>query len=146
MYTTLNVQHLESLNDIVTQITGITVRETVPDSVLEQADEVELIDLPPDSLLERLKQGHVYLPEAAESAAANYFRKGNLTALRELALRRTAEWVDAQMQTYKREHNIPGIWPAGERILVYVDESPLSGRLVRAATLPVGGCTPTSSR
>jgi two-component system, OmpR family, sensor histidine kinase KdpD len=133
VYTTLNVQHLESLNDIVSQITGITVRETVPDSVLEGADEVELIDLPPDALLERLRQGRVYMPEAAQSAASNYFRKGNLTALRELALRRTAEWVDAQMQVYKREHNIPGIWPAGERILVYVDESPLSGRLVRAA-------------
>jgi two-component system sensor histidine kinase KdpD len=133
VYTTLNVQHLESLNDVVSQITGITVRETVPDSVLEGADEVELIDLPPDSLLERLKQGRVYLPEAIEHAAANWFRKGNLTALREIALRRTAEWVDAQMQTYKREHNIAGIWPAGERILVYIDESPLSGRLVRAA-------------
>jgi two-component system sensor histidine kinase KdpD len=133
VYTTLNVQHLESLNDVVSQITGIKVHETVPDSVFAQADEVELIDLPPDSLLERLKQGRVYLPEVVARAASNYFRKGNLAALRELALRRTAEWVDAQMQSYKHEHHISRVWPAGERILVYVDESPLSGRLVRAA-------------
>ena len=133
VYTTLNVQHLESLNDVVSRITGIEVRETVPDSVFVQADEVELIDLPPDSLLERLKQGRVYLPEIVARAASNFFRKGNLAALRELALRRTAEWVDAQMQSYKQEHRISRVWAAGERILVHVDDSPLSARIVRAA-------------
>lgn len=133
VYTTLNVQHLESLNDVVSRIAGIQVRETVPDSVFAQADEVELIDLPPDSLLERLKQGRVYMPEVVARAASNFFRKGNLAALRELALRRTAEWVDAQMQSYKQEHRISRVWPAGERILVHVDESPVSSRLVRAA-------------
>ena len=133
VYTTLNVQHLESLNDVVSQITGIRVHETVPDWVFAGADEVELIDLPPDSLLERLKQGRVYVPEAVAGAVANFFRKGNLAALRELALRRTAEWVDGQMQSYKREQGVSRVWPASERILVYVDENPLSGRLVRAA-------------
>ncbi len=117
VYTTLNVQHLESLNDIVAKITGVIVRETVPDSVLEEADEVELIDLPPDDLLERFKEGKVYMPAQAEEAVRHFFRKGNLIALRELALRRTAERVDAQMRTYMRDHAIEQIWPAGERLL-----------------------------
>ena len=101
VYTTLNVQHLESVSDVVGSITGIRVFETVPDTFFDQADEVELVDLPPDDLLERLREGKIYLPEAAERAIANFFRKGNLMALRELALRRTAERVDAQMRYYR---------------------------------------------
>jgi two-component system, OmpR family, sensor histidine kinase KdpD len=133
VYTTMNVQHLESLNDVVAKITGVVVRETVPDSVLEQADEVELIDLPPDDLLERFREGKVYVPEQAEEAIQNFFRKGNLIALRELALRRTAERVDAQMRVYRRDHAIAGVWPVAERLLVSVGPSPYSVRLVRAA-------------
>ena len=133
VYTTVNVQHIESLNDIVAKITSVVVRETVPDSVLEQADEVELIDLSPDNLLERFREGKVYVPGQAEEAMRNFFRKGNLIALRELALRRTAERVDAQMRTYMREHAIERTWPVAERLLVCVGPSPHSARLVRAA-------------
>src|SRR2546430_3864132 len=133
VYTTVNVQHVESLNDVVAKITGVVVRETVPDSVLEQADEVELIDLPPDDLLQRFKEGKVYMPDQAQEAVRNFFRKGNLIALRELALRRTAERVDAQMRVYMREHAIAKVWPAAERLLVCVSSSPLSARVVRAA-------------
>src|SRR2546425_6978889 len=133
VYTTVNVQHVESLNDIVAKITGVVVRETVPDSVLEQADEVELIDLPPDDLLQRFKEGKVYMPDQAQEALQNFFRKGNLIALRELALRRTAERVDAQMRVYMREHAIDKAWPAGERLVVCLGPSPASARLVRAA-------------
>jgi two-component system sensor histidine kinase KdpD len=132
VYTTLNVQHLESLNDVVAQITGVQVRETVPDSVFDAADEVELADLTPDDLLLRLKQGKVYLAEQAERARDRFFRKGNLIALREIALRRVAERVDAQMRGYMREHGIHEIWPAGERLLVCVGANPASARLVRA--------------
>lgn len=133
VYTTLNVQHLESLNDIVARITGVTVRETVPDSVFFAADEVEVVDLPPDDLLERLREGKVYLPPQAAIAVENYFRKGNLIALRELALRRTAERVNAQMEDWRRAHDIQATWPAAERLLVCVGPSPLSSRVVRAA-------------
>ncbi len=98
VYTTVNIQHLESLNDVVAQITGVRVRETVPDRVLDRADEVKLIDLSPEELLQRLREGKVYVPEQAERALRNYFHAGNLTALRELALRETAEHVDEQMQ------------------------------------------------
>src|SRR5713101_4564198 len=133
VYTTVNVQHLESLNDVVTQITGVLVRETVPDAVLEQADEVELIDLPPDELLQRLREGKVYVPEQAHRALEHFFHKGNLIALRELALRRTADRVDAQMQVYRHTHAITETWPTTERMLVSVSPSPLSARLVRAA-------------
>jgi len=133
VYTTVNVQHLESLNDIVAQITGIRISETVPDSVLEQADDVELIDLPPDDLLQRLKEGKVYMPELARRAVENFFRKGNLIALRELALRRTAERVDQQMESYRRDHAVQRIWPAAETILVCVNMKPRGPRLVRAA-------------
>jgi two-component system sensor histidine kinase KdpD len=133
VYTTLNVQHVDSLNDVVAQITGVAVRETVPDSALEQADELELIDLPPDELLERFKEGKVYIPAQAEEAVRNFFRKGNLIALRELALRRTAEQVDAQMRTYMRDHAIGTVWPVSERLLVSVGPSPHSARIVRAA-------------
>lgn len=132
VYSTVNVQHVESLNDVVARITGVLVRETVPDSVLEQADEVELIDLPPDDLLERLREGKVYVSEQAQEAVEHFFRKGNLIALRELALRHAAAHVDAQMRVYMREHDIRKIWPAAERLVVCVGPSPLSARLVRA--------------
>src|SRR5499426_252759 len=132
VYTTLNVQHVESLNDVVAQITGVTVRETVPDSILERADELELIDLPPDDLLQRLQEGKVYVPEQARQALEHFFRKGNLIALRELALRRTADRVDEQMQVYRRTHAITETWPTTERLLVCISPSPLSRRLVRA--------------
>jgi len=132
VYTTMNVQHLETLNDIVAKITGVVVRETVPDSVFEQADEVELIDLPPDELLERFKDGKVYIPDQAQEAVKNFFRKGNLIALRELALRRTAERVDAQMRLYMHEHAIGKAWPTAERLLVCISPGPESARLVRA--------------
>jgi two-component system, OmpR family, sensor histidine kinase KdpD len=132
VYTTLNVQHVESLNDVVAKITGVVVRETVPDSVLERADEIELVDLSPDDLIERLQEGKVYVPEQAQEAIRNFFRKGNLIALRELALRRTAERVDAQMQAYMRDHAIGKTWPVAERILVCASPSPFSPQLVRA--------------
>ena len=132
VYTTVNVQHLESLNDVVAQITGVLVRETVPDAILEQADEVELIDLPPDELLQRLREGKVYVSEQASRALEHFFSKGNLIALRELALRRTADRVDAQMQAYRSSHAITETWPTTERMLVCVSPSPLSARLVRA--------------
>jgi two-component system sensor histidine kinase KdpD len=131
VYSTLNVQHLESLNDVVAQITRVRVRETVPDSILDRADDVELVDLTPEDLLQRMKEGKVYFPDAAERAAQNYFVPGNLTALRELALRRTAQRVDAQMVNYMRAHAIQGPWEAGERVLVCVDERPRAAALVR---------------
>jgi two-component system sensor histidine kinase KdpD len=132
VYATLNVQHVESLNDVVAQITGVIVRETVPDSILERADEIELIDLPPDDLLQRLQEGKVYVPEQARRAFEHFFSKGNLIALRELALRRTADRVDEQMQVYRRTHEITETWPTTERLLVCISPSPLSIRLVRA--------------
>ncbi len=132
VYSTLNVQHLESLNDVVAQITGVSVRETVPDRVVDEADEIELVDLPPEDLLQRLHEGKVYRPERAGVAADNFFRKGNLIALRELSLRRVAERVDAQMQRYRAEHAIGTTWPASERLLVLVAASPYAARLVRA--------------
>ena len=133
VFTTVNVQHLESINDIVTQITGTQVRETVPDSLLEDADEVELIDLPPDDLLERLREGKIYLPEQADRAQAAFFRKGNLIALRQLALRATADRVDAAMREYRERHAIAETWVAGERVLVCIGPDALSERLVRRA-------------
>lgn len=133
VYTTLNVQHLESLNDVIAQITGIAVRETLPDSVLEDADEIELVDLPPDDLLRRLKEGKVYVPEQAGLAVENFFRMGNLIALRELALRAAAERVDQQARAYRRSQAITRTWRTSERILVCVSPSPLSENLVRAA-------------
>jgi two-component system sensor histidine kinase KdpD len=132
VYTSLNVQHLESLNDDVGQFAGIRVRETVPDTVFETADEIELVDLPPDELLVRLKEGKVYLPQQAERAAQNFFRKGNLIALRELALRRTADQVDVQMQDYREDHAIRDVWQVGERVLVCIGPNALAERLVRA--------------
>src|SRR5262249_41708663 len=128
-----NVQHIESLNDVVAQITGVIVRETVPDRVVEEADEIRLVDLPPGELLERLAEGKVYVPEQARRAIEGFFRKGTLTALRELALRQTAERVDQQMRSQRRVEGVERAWPVAERILVCVSPSPDSGRLVRAA-------------
>lgn len=139
VYTTINVQHLESLNDVVAQITGVRVNETVPDSVLERADDVEIIDLPPDDLLQRLKDGKVYVPAQAKQALQNFFRKGNLIALRELALRRTAERVDQQMEVYRRDHAVVRTWPAGETIMVCVNMKPRGARLARAARTMAAG-------
>lgn len=133
VYTTVNVQHLESLNDVVAQITGVRVRETVPDSILERADDVELIDLPPDDLLQRLRDGKVYVPEQIQHAIQNFFAKGNLIALRELALRRTAERVDQQMEVYRRDHAVVRTWPVAETIMVCVNMKPRGPRLIRAA-------------
>jgi two-component system sensor histidine kinase KdpD len=132
VYTALNVQHLESLNDVVGGITGVRVQETVPDTVFDRADEVELVDLPPDELLERLKEGKVYLPAQAKAAVENFFRKGNLIALRELSLRRTAERVDEQMRVYREDQGISEVWQAGELILVCIGPGGLAERLVRA--------------
>src|SRR5262249_28668442 len=120
VYTALNIQHLESLNDVVAQITGTQIRETIPDSVLDNVSDIEIIDLPPDELIKRLKEGKVYVPEQAERAIEKFFRKGNLTALRELAMRRAADRVDDQMRAYMRNEAIPGPWAAGERLLVCV--------------------------
>jgi two-component system, OmpR family, sensor histidine kinase KdpD len=139
VYTTINVQHLESLNDVVYQITGVAIRETLPDLFLERADEIELVDLPPDDLLQRLKEGKVYIPDQARKAMENFFRKGNLIALRELALRRTAERVDEQMEHYRRDRGVKAIWPATERILVCVGPNPRSIRLIRAARRMAAG-------
>jgi two-component system sensor histidine kinase KdpD len=131
VYSALNVQHLESLNDVVAQITGTQVRETVPDSIFDSLTDLEIVDLPPDELIKRLKEGKVYVPEQAERAIEKFFRKGNLTALRELAMRRAAERVDDQMRAYMRTEAIPGPWAAGERLLVCVSPGTLSERLVR---------------
>src|SRR5215510_4730879 len=133
VYTTVNVQHIESLNDVVAQITHVRVRETVPDSVFDRADAVELVDLTPDDLIQRLKEGKVYIPKQAERALANFFSPANLTALRELALRRTAERVDEQLLTQMQAHAIPGPWAAGERILVCISEDPRAAGLIRYA-------------
>lgn len=133
VWSAINVQHLESLNDIVGQITGIRVRETVPDRVFDGADEVSLVDLPPEELLRRLQAGKVYLPQQAARAQQNFFRKGNLLALRELALRRTADRVDAQMQAYRNDRAIQSVWQARERLLVCIDADEGSERLVRRA-------------
>jgi two-component system sensor histidine kinase KdpD len=131
VYTTLNIQHLESLNDIVAQVTGVIVRETIPDRVIDEASEIEVIDLPPDELLVRLTEGKVYIPEMAARAIQNFFRKGNLTALREMSLRRAAERVDDQMRSYMQTRAIPGPWAATERLLVCISPSPLAEKLVR---------------
>lgn len=131
VYTAVNVQHIESLNDVVAQITHVRVRETVPDSIFDRADAIELIDLTPDDLIQRLREGKVYVPKQAERALEHYFSPGNLTALRELALRRTAERVDEQLLTHMQANAIAGPWAAGERILVCVSEDPRSAGLVR---------------
>jgi two-component system sensor histidine kinase KdpD len=132
VWTTVNVQHLESLNDVVAGITGTRQQETVPDSVFDEADEVELIDLPPDDLLARLNEGKVYLPERAAQALNNFFRKGNLIALREIALRRTADRVDAAMRDYRDEKGISRAWAARERLLVCIGPNAAAEQVVRA--------------
>lgn len=139
VYSTINVQHLESLNDIVGGITGIRVSETIPDRIFAMADEITLVDLPPDELLRRLKEGKVYLPDQAERAAKNFFRKGNLIALRELALRRTADQVDAQMRDYRADQSIQNVWQAKERLLVCIGPQESSKKLVRAAARLAAG-------
>lgn len=133
VWTTLNVQHLDSLNDVVAQITGVVVRETLPDAVLDQADEIEVVDLPVDELLKRLEEGKVYVPDQARRAMSAFFRPGNLIALRELALRRTADRVDAQMRRYRRDRSIQSTWPVKERLLVSIGPSPFSAKLIRSA-------------
>jgi two-component system sensor histidine kinase KdpD len=133
VFTTLNIQHVESLNDIVARITRIRVRETVPDSVLDAADDIEVVDISPDDLIQRLKEGKVYVPKTAQRALEHYFAPGNLTALRELALRRTAQRVDEQLLSHMRLHAIRGPWAAGERIVVCIRESPRAPALVRQA-------------
>nr|WP_250890076.1 sensor histidine kinase KdpD [Sphingobium nicotianae] len=132
VYSTVNVQHLESLNDVVASFTKVRVRETLPDRVIENAD-IEVVDIPPDELIERLRQGKVYIPAEATRALGNFFSKSNLTALRELALRRAAQAVDAEMLDYLRAHALAGNWAAGERIVVAVSEQPGAAELVRAA-------------
>jgi two-component system sensor histidine kinase KdpD len=133
VYTTVNVQHVESLNDVVAQITHVQVRETIPDSILERADEIELVDIAPEELLERLREGKVYLPEQAERAREHFFKRGNLLALRELALRGMAERVDADVLAWRQEHGVEAPWKTTERVLVCVGPAPDSARLVRAA-------------
>src|SRR5207248_3410900 len=131
VYTAVNIQHIESLNDVVAQITHVRVRETVPDKVFDRADAIELIDLTPDDLIQRLKEGKVYVPKQAERALEHYFSPGNLTALRELALRRTAQRVDEQLLTHMQANAIPGPWAAGDRVLVCVDAQSAGPALVR---------------
>jgi two-component system sensor histidine kinase KdpD len=138
VFSTMNVQHVESLNDVIAKITGVVVRETVPDAFLERADELKLVDLPPDDLLERLREGKVYVPAQAQRAIENFFRKGNLIALRELALRHTAEHVDAQMQAFRRAEGIEQTWATAEQLIVAVSPSPFSARLIRAARRMAG--------
>ncbi len=133
VYTTVNIQHIESLNDVVAQITHVRVRETVPDSVFDRAEAIELVDLTPDDLIQRLKDGKVYVPQQAERALEHYFSPSNLTALRELALRRTADRVDEQLLAELHTHAIPGPWAVGERILVCISEDPRAAGLVRYA-------------
>jgi two-component system, OmpR family, sensor histidine kinase KdpD len=132
VYTTVNIQHFESLNDVVTQITGIVVRETVPDRLLDLAFEIKLIDIPPEDLLQRLSEGKVYIADQAAKAIEKFFRPGNLMALRELSLRRTASRVDDQMRAYMETQSIAGPWPTAERLLVCVSGSPYSEKLIRA--------------
>ncbi|HVP37636.1 MAG TPA: sensor histidine kinase KdpD [Candidatus Saccharimonadales bacterium] len=139
VYTTLNVQHIESLNDVVAQITGVWVRETVPDSIVDRADEIELVDLPPDDLLQRLREGKVYVPEQVQRAIEGFFRKGNLIALRELALRRTAERVDAQMESYRRSEGIARAWPVGGRLLLCIGDPSQAPALIRATRRMAAG-------
>ena len=133
VYTTLNIQQIESLNDVVAQITGTKVRETIPDRVIDSVNDIELVDLPPDELIKRLADGKVYVPDLTEAAMREFFRKGSLTALRELAMRRAAERVDTQMRAYMRTQAIAGPWPASERLLVCISPGALGERLIRTA-------------
>jgi len=133
VYTTLNIQHVESLNDIVARITEITVHETVPDRILEEAFQIQLVDIPSEELTQRLREGKVYIVGQAEKALKKFFRLGNINALRELALRYTAQRVDQQLSTYMQAHAIAGPWPVQERVMVCISASPFSGQLIRAA-------------
>ena len=128
---TVNVQHFESLNDTICQITTVCVRETMPDRVLDEADEVELVDIPPDALLNRLKRGAIYAPEKVDQALSNFFRRGNLVALRELALRKTAEEVDDDLEEFIAAHDVDKTWGAVERVLVAVTPRKQSAKLIR---------------
>lgn len=132
VYTTMNVQHCESANDVIAQITGVTVHETVPDTFIEKADDVELVDLPPEDLLKRLQEGKVYLADQAERAIQNFFQIGNLIALRQLALQYTSRLVDAKMRSYKQAHAVSRIWDVRDRFLVSISPSPRAMRLIRA--------------
>ncbi len=131
--TTLNIQHLESLNDVVASITGVRTRETLPDRVLDDADEVELVDISPRALRQRMRHGNIYPPERVEPSLNNFFREGNLTALRELALRRTAEKTESQLQRYMTDHKITKLWPANDRVLVGFDARPHTRQVIRDA-------------
>ena len=132
VYTTVNIQHIESLNDVVARITGVVVRETVPDRLLDIAYEIKLVDISPEDLLQRLSEGKVYIPQQAAAAIEKFFKPGNLMALRELSLRRTAARVDDQMRAYMETRSITGPWPAAERLLVCISGSPYSEPLIRA--------------
>ncbi|AIS53029.1 sensor protein KdpD [Thermoanaerobacter kivui] len=129
--TTLNIQHLESLNDIIQQITGVAVRETIPDSIVDNADEIVAVDLTPDALLNRLKRGDIYKLDKVDECLLNFFRKGNLSALRELMLRLTAEEVDIELEEYMKEHEITDTWETNEKIMVCITPNPLSKKLIR---------------
>lgn len=133
VYTTVNVQHLESRSDTVSQITGITIRETLPDEIFETADEVELVDITPDELLERFAEGKVYTPERSQEAIRNFFRKGNITALREMSLRIVADRVDKQLKIYMQQKRIPGPWKSGMHLLAVIGPAPQSAKLIRWA-------------
>ena len=133
VWTTLNIQHLESLNDVVQKITKVRVRETVPDTVFDKADEIVLVDFPPDELLKRLAEGKVYVQDTAARAVDNFFKPQNLTALRELALRRAAERIDADLVERMQAQAIEGPWAAGERILACIGPDPISPTVVRTA-------------
>ncbi len=139
VYTTINIQHIESLNDVVAKITGVIVRETVPDHILEQANSLQLIDIPPEELIKRLKEGKVYISNQAEQALRKFFRPGNLNALRELSLRFTANRVDQDLSEYMKQQKIDGPWPASGRVMVCVSDSPFSAQLIRAAHRLAGG-------
>jgi two-component system sensor histidine kinase KdpD len=143
VWTALNIQHIESLSDVVSTITGVKVRELVPDTVVEEAADVVMVDITPDELIQRLKEGKVYLPDNARRAADNFLQAGNLTALRELALRRTAQRVDDQMVDYLRQHAIEGPWPTTDRILVCVGSDDFSDRVVRQTARIAGALNAT---
>ena len=130
---TLNIQHLESLHMAVESITGVAVRETIPDTIVDHADQVELIDISPEALRHRLERGLIYPPDRARAAMSNFFRTGNLNALRELALRRTAKEVQDQLEEYMAEHRIAGSWPATDRVMVAIDHRPIARNLLRTA-------------
>src|SRR4030081_2656009 len=129
--TTVNIQHVESLADIVETITGVAVRERIPDRIVDEADEVELVDITPHALRQRIRHGNVYPPERAQQALQQFFREGNLNALRELALRKVSTTVEEDLQEYMRDNEIDKVWPAAERVMVAIDEKPSAQHLIR---------------